>query len=100
MAKLFSTNDNKYLVFFSISYSEMGGEINSYGIGVYDIENKTFFDGSINGSEFIADSTEDLNGANEIFENYEIIYSPNEISIPVDGGEIIIDLINQKFSSN
>lgn len=96
-SKLFSTDDKKYIVFFSINFGEMGGEDNAYGIGVYDIQNKTFFDKKMENTEFNDVLGENFSATGVDFENLQFIYTPGEIKIPVDGGELVIDLINQKF---
>lgn len=96
-SKLFSTDDKKYVWFFSIDYSEMGGGNNAYGIGVYDIQNKTFFDARLVASEFSKVFGETFVGTGVSFENLQFVYSSGEIKIPVDGGEFVIDLNNKKF---
>jgi hypothetical protein len=100
-SKLFSTDDGRYVGFFSIDYTEFGGSNDAYGIGVYDILNKTFFDGHMTGGEFrdvvFNDGSAERDPYGISFEKFEVVYSPEELTSPFEGGEFVIDLINLKF---
>ncbi len=96
-SKSFSTEDKKYVGFFSIDYSEMGGGNNAYGIGVYNVQDKTFFDGKMSGDELSKVFGENFVETGVSFENLQFTYGSGEIKIPVDGGEFVIDLTEQKF---
>lgn len=93
-AKLFLTDDKKYLVFYSHDSLGMGGEVIdtfTFGVGVYNLQTKTFFDKSLQRDDLAGISQEaDFEFANP--NNIVLEYDSKNISLILPKlGKIVID---------
>ncbi|MBT7736681.1 hypothetical protein HN709_03250 [Candidatus Peregrinibacteria bacterium] len=98
-SKLFSAvdADKNYIGFFSIDYSEMSGDNYAYGVGVYNIQDKTFFDDKLVMDDLLEVFGENSPSLGVDFENLEFVHGSGEVKIEAEGGEFVIDLINEEF---
>ncbi|MBD3360849.1 hypothetical protein GF366_03545 [Candidatus Peregrinibacteria bacterium] len=95
-SKLILTDDNKYIVFFSILINDMLGKWMNFGIGVYDIANDSFFDSVIEMEDLSESSVEKISQLT--INDLKFDYDSEMVNISTgDAGEFIIDISSKDF---